>query len=154
MSNDKTKPAIAEDIRPEDDPVEVSHKLVGRTRTQLLKELFGYFDLPSKSETTERIFRYQEQNVTNQQLLHPKERFVEFRLAFIFSHEQAGSHVDVHEDLRIDLNPRLVKRVHNSLGRWRAGFNYPHLVDIRMFLICLVKALAYQYGLPAWGGFH
>jgi len=47
MSNDKTKPAIAEDIRPEDDPVEVSHKLVGRTRTQLLKELFGYFDLPS-----------------------------------------------------------------------------------------------------------
>ncbi len=47
MSNDKAKPAIAEDIRPEDDPVEVSHKLVGRTRTQLLKELFGYFDLPS-----------------------------------------------------------------------------------------------------------
>jgi len=47
MSNDKAKLAIAEDIRPEDDPVEVSHKLVGRTRTQLLKELFGYFDLPS-----------------------------------------------------------------------------------------------------------
>lgn len=46
MPNDQTKVAIAADIRPEDDPVEVSHKLVGRTRTQLLKELFGYFDIP------------------------------------------------------------------------------------------------------------
>ena len=45
--NDQTKVAIAADISPEDDPVEVSHKLVGRTRTQLLKELFGYFDIPS-----------------------------------------------------------------------------------------------------------
>ena len=38
--------AIASDIRPGDDPVEVSEKLVGRTRTKLLKELFGYFDIP------------------------------------------------------------------------------------------------------------
>jgi alkylhydroperoxidase/carboxymuconolactone decarboxylase family protein YurZ len=47
MPNDQTKSAIAADIRPEDDPVEVSHKLVGRTRTELLGELFGYFDIPS-----------------------------------------------------------------------------------------------------------
>jgi len=47
MPSDQTKVAIAADIRPEDDPVEVAHKLVGRTRTQLLKELFGYFDIPS-----------------------------------------------------------------------------------------------------------
>lgn len=39
--------AIAEDIRPGDDPKEVSEKLVGRTRTRLLKELFAYFDIPS-----------------------------------------------------------------------------------------------------------
>ena len=45
--NDQTKMAIAADIRPGDDPVEISQKLVGRTRTQLLKELFGYFDIPS-----------------------------------------------------------------------------------------------------------
>lgn len=38
--------AIASDIRPGDDPVEVSEKLVGRTRTKLLDELFGYFDIP------------------------------------------------------------------------------------------------------------
>ncbi|MBW1869267.1 MAG: carboxymuconolactone decarboxylase family protein [Deltaproteobacteria bacterium] len=38
--------AIASDIRPGDDPVEVSEKLVGRTRTKLLNELFGYFDIP------------------------------------------------------------------------------------------------------------
>ena len=38
--------AIASDIKPGDDPVEVSEKLVGRTRTKLLKELFGYFDIP------------------------------------------------------------------------------------------------------------
>ncbi|MBC8420812.1 MAG: carboxymuconolactone decarboxylase family protein [Desulfobacterales bacterium] len=38
--------AIASDIRPGDDPVEVSEKLVGRTRTKLLGELFGYFDIP------------------------------------------------------------------------------------------------------------
>jgi len=38
--------AVASDIRPGDDPVEVSEKLVGRTRTKLLNELFGYFDIP------------------------------------------------------------------------------------------------------------
>ncbi len=38
--------AIASDIRPGNDPVEVSEKLVGRTRTKLLNELFGYFDIP------------------------------------------------------------------------------------------------------------
>ncbi len=38
---------IAADIRPGDDPVEVSKKLVGRTRTALLKELFDYFDIPA-----------------------------------------------------------------------------------------------------------
>lgn len=39
--------AVASDIRPGDDPVEVSEKLVGRTRTKLLNELFGYFDIPA-----------------------------------------------------------------------------------------------------------
>jgi 4-carboxymuconolactone decarboxylase len=39
--------AIASDIRPGDDPVEVSKKLVGRTRTKLLQELFAYFDIPA-----------------------------------------------------------------------------------------------------------
>ncbi|MBI4963200.1 MAG: carboxymuconolactone decarboxylase family protein [Desulfomonile tiedjei] len=39
--------AIASDIRPGDDPTEVSNKLVGRTRTQLLRELFGYFEIPA-----------------------------------------------------------------------------------------------------------
>lgn len=38
--------AIASDIRPGDDPVEVCEKLVGRTRTSLLRELFGFFDIP------------------------------------------------------------------------------------------------------------
>ena len=38
--------AIASDIRPGDDPVEVSEKLVGRTRTRLLRELFEYFGVP------------------------------------------------------------------------------------------------------------
>ncbi len=47
MPNDQTKSAIAADIRPGDDPVEVSHKLVGRTRSELLRELFGYFDIPA-----------------------------------------------------------------------------------------------------------
>lgn len=40
--------AIASDIRPGDDPAEVSKKLVGRTRTRLMAELFGYFDIPEK----------------------------------------------------------------------------------------------------------
>jgi alkylhydroperoxidase/carboxymuconolactone decarboxylase family protein YurZ len=38
--------SIASDIRPGDDPVEVSKKLVGRTRTKLLQDLFAYFDVP------------------------------------------------------------------------------------------------------------
>ncbi len=39
--------AIAADIHPGDDPVEVADKLVGRTRTRLLKELFAYFNIPA-----------------------------------------------------------------------------------------------------------
>ncbi len=39
--------AQASDIRPGDDPREVSEKLVGRTRTRLLRELFAYFDIPA-----------------------------------------------------------------------------------------------------------
>jgi len=38
---------IASDIRPGDNPVEVSEKLVGRIRTKMLKELFAYFDIPA-----------------------------------------------------------------------------------------------------------
>ncbi|MBW2366877.1 MAG: carboxymuconolactone decarboxylase family protein [Deltaproteobacteria bacterium] len=37
---------IASDIQPGDDPVEVSTKLLGSTRTRLLRELFDYFDIP------------------------------------------------------------------------------------------------------------
>ena len=44
----ETPMALASDIRPGDDPVEVSKKLVGRTRTRLMAELFGYFDIPEK----------------------------------------------------------------------------------------------------------
>jgi 4-carboxymuconolactone decarboxylase len=40
--------AMASNIRPGDDPVEVSKKLVGETRTRLMKELFAYFDIPAK----------------------------------------------------------------------------------------------------------
>ncbi len=47
IPDDQTKAAIASDIRPGDDPTDVSKKLVGSTRTQLLHELFGYFDIPS-----------------------------------------------------------------------------------------------------------
>jgi alkylhydroperoxidase/carboxymuconolactone decarboxylase family protein YurZ len=47
IPNDQTKVAMAADIRPGDDPTDVSKKLVGGTRTQLLHELFGYFDIPS-----------------------------------------------------------------------------------------------------------
>ncbi len=39
--------ATASDIRPGDDPIEVSEKLVGRTRTALLRKLFAYFDIPA-----------------------------------------------------------------------------------------------------------
>ncbi len=37
---------IASDIQPGDDPIEVSTKLLGSTRTRLLRELFDYFDIP------------------------------------------------------------------------------------------------------------
>ncbi|MBU2549576.1 MAG: carboxymuconolactone decarboxylase family protein [Proteobacteria bacterium] len=37
---------VASDIRPGDDPIEVSEKLVGRTRTRLMKELLEFFDVP------------------------------------------------------------------------------------------------------------
>jgi len=40
--------AIVSDIRPGDDPEAVSEKLVGRTRTRLLSELFDYFDIPTE----------------------------------------------------------------------------------------------------------
>ncbi len=39
--------AQASDIRPGDDPRAVSEKLVGRTRTRLLRELFAYFNIPA-----------------------------------------------------------------------------------------------------------
>ena len=39
--------AIASDIHPGDNPVEVSKKLVGRTRTKLLEELFAFFNIPA-----------------------------------------------------------------------------------------------------------
>jgi len=38
--------AIADDIRTGDDPIEVMEKLVGRTRTQGMLDLFEYFNLP------------------------------------------------------------------------------------------------------------
>ena len=45
-SGDSESPqTIASDIRPGDDPIEVAQKLVGRTRTEALKELFEYFDI-------------------------------------------------------------------------------------------------------------
>ena len=43
----ETNMTIASDIRPGDDPAAVSEKLVGRTRTKLLNELFNYFDIPT-----------------------------------------------------------------------------------------------------------
>ena len=39
--------ATASNIHPGDDPIEVSEKLVGRTRTGLLRKLFAYFDIPA-----------------------------------------------------------------------------------------------------------
>ena len=58
---------IASDIRPGDDPVEVSKKLVGRTRTKLLRELFGYFDIPI--EFVDRVFGslYARDNLTQRE---------------------------------------------------------------------------------------
>ena len=38
---------IAADIKPGDDPEEVSKKLVGRSRTRLMKDLLDYFNIPT-----------------------------------------------------------------------------------------------------------
>ena len=40
--------SIASDIKPGDDPKEIAEKLVGRTRTRLIREIFEYFDFPEK----------------------------------------------------------------------------------------------------------
>ena len=45
---------IAADIRPGDDAVDVSNKLVGKTRTRLLREMMEFFDIPA--EFVEHIF--------------------------------------------------------------------------------------------------
>jgi alkylhydroperoxidase/carboxymuconolactone decarboxylase family protein YurZ len=45
---------IAADIRPGDDAVDVSNKLVGKTRTRLLREMMDFFDIPA--EFVEHIF--------------------------------------------------------------------------------------------------
>jgi len=45
---------IAADIRPGDDAVDVSDKLVGKTRTRLLREMMDFFDIPA--EFVEHIF--------------------------------------------------------------------------------------------------
>jgi len=60
--------AIASDIRPGDDPVEVSKKLVGRTRTRLMRELFNYFDFP------EDLFRHVFGNLYARDVLTQRER--------------------------------------------------------------------------------
>ena len=60
--------AIASDIRPGDDPVEVSEKLVGRTRTRLLRELFEYFGIP------EDLFQHIFGNLYARDVLTQRER--------------------------------------------------------------------------------
>jgi len=40
--------AIASNIHPGDDPVDVAKKLVGQRRTRLMRELLAYFDIPAK----------------------------------------------------------------------------------------------------------
>jgi 4-carboxymuconolactone decarboxylase len=60
--------AIASDIRPGDDPKEVSEKLVGRTRTRLLRELFEYFGLP------EDLFKHVFGNLYARDVLTQRER--------------------------------------------------------------------------------
>jgi len=60
--------AIASDIRPGDDPKEVSEKLVGRTRTRLMKELFEYFDFP------EDLFKHIFGNLYARDVLTQRER--------------------------------------------------------------------------------
>jgi 4-carboxymuconolactone decarboxylase len=60
--------AIASDIRPGDDPVEVSEKLVGRTRTRLMRELFECFDIP------EEFFKHVFGNLYARDVLTQRER--------------------------------------------------------------------------------
>ena len=60
--------AIASDIRPGDDPKEVSEKLVGRTRTRLMRELFEYFDFP------EELFKHVFGNLYARDVLTQRER--------------------------------------------------------------------------------
>lgn len=60
--------AIASDIRPGDDPLEVSEKLVGRTRTRLMRELFEYFGLP------EDFFKHVFGNLYARDVLTQRER--------------------------------------------------------------------------------
>jgi len=60
--------AIASDIQPGDDPVEVSEKLIGRTRTKLMRELFEYFDLP------EDFFKHVFGNLYSRDVLTQRER--------------------------------------------------------------------------------
>jgi len=60
--------AIASDIRPGDDPLEVSEKLVGRTRTRLMRELFNYFGFP------EDFFKHVFGNLYARDILTQRER--------------------------------------------------------------------------------
>lgn len=60
--------AIASDIRPGDDPAEVSEKLVGRTRTRLMRELFAYFGVP------EDLFKHIFGNLYSRDVLTQRER--------------------------------------------------------------------------------
>lgn len=58
----------ASDIRPGDDPVQVSEKLVGRKRTQAMRDLFAYFGLP------EDVFRYFFGTLYSRDVLTQRER--------------------------------------------------------------------------------
>ncbi len=60
--------SIASDIRPGDDPVEVSEKLLGRRRTQAMRDLFAYFELP------EDVFRYFFGTLYTRNVLSQRER--------------------------------------------------------------------------------
>jgi len=60
--------AIASNIHPGDDPVEVAKKLVGQTRTRLMRELLAYFDIPA--EIIDHVFG----NLYARDVLTQKER--------------------------------------------------------------------------------
>ena len=60
--------AVASDIRPGDDPKEVAEKLVGRTRTRLMRDLFEYFGLP------EELFKHVFGNLYARDVLTQRER--------------------------------------------------------------------------------